>query len=231
MIAEYVDSDYALAGYVGNDYSALITSEHQTKPKFVAAIQALTAGFADGLGSEASVIINYDLDAAVGNQLDLIGQWVGIPRQITVPLTGVYFAWDTAGVGWDFGSWQGPYDPTSGLASLPDDAYKLLIRAKIGANHWDGTVPSLLILLNQAFQGSGSLVFAIDNQDMTMTIGVAGAIPTNIIVGLLRGGYLVPKPSGVAINYLVTSAAGAPIFGWDVASPSIAGWDVGAWGV
>ena len=47
--------------------------------------------------------------------------------------------------------------------------------------------------------------------------------------GLIKSGALPLKPAGVRIaGYFVSSAIGAPLFGFDISSPLIAGFDVGA---
>ncbi|MGC7970039.1 DUF2612 domain-containing protein, partial [Salmonella enterica] len=69
---------------------------------------------------------DFDLDQAIGVQLDAVGEWVGISRNITVPLAGVYFSFDIAGLGFDQGVWKGPFDPDTGLTTLDDDTYRLL---------------------------------------------------------------------------------------------------------
>ena len=95
-----------------------------------------------------------------------------------------------------------------------DDTYRVLIRAKIGANHWDGTLGTSAAILDQIFD-NGTNVFIQDNQDMTMTFGVSGAIPSAVLLALLKGGYIPLKPEGVLVNsYIVTSSTGASIFGF-----------------
>jgi hypothetical protein len=90
----------------------------------------------------SSFIPKFDLDQAAGDQLDIIGLWVGVGRRVKTPPIGVYFSLDIVSVGFDQGVWQGPFDPSMGITLLDDDTYRLLIRAKIGANHWDGTLAS-----------------------------------------------------------------------------------------
>lgn len=213
-----------------NDYLALITSEHAQQPLFTQAIQALTAGLIDGNNVIQSITELYDLDTAVSAQLDAVGLWVGVTRQVPVPIPNVYFSFDTTGLGFDQGTWLGPGDPTSGVVNLADDAFRLLIRARIGANHWDGTPPSLAAILTQIFTGTGVITGVNDHQDMTMTIGVAGTLISAINLALLTGGSLVPKPFGVKMNYVVTSVPGTPLFGFDVQNSYISGFDTGAFG-
>lgn len=213
-----------------SDYTRLITSQHRQRPKFMSTVVALVQPMVDVMNVLASMPGKFDLDAAVDAQLDDVGRWVGISRDVAVPLTGVYFSFDTIGVGFDQGSWKGPFDPDTGLTRLDNETYRLVIRAKIGANHWDGTLESSRAILNTIF-GGGTFVFIQDNQDMSMTIGIAGVIPSAVFLALLANGIIPLKPEGVRVNYtIVTSTDGAPIFGLDVENDLIAGFDTGAWG-
>jgi len=210
-------------------YVGLITSEHADKPKFSAMVAAVAQCFVDQQNALGGFVPAFDLDQAIGDQLDIIGQWVGISRRVNTPLTGVYFSFDIVGVGFDQGVWQGPFDPSTGVTLLDDDTYRVLIRAKIGANHWDGTLGTSAAILDQIFD-NGTNVFIQDNQDMTMTFGVSGAIPSAVLLALLKGGYIPLKPEGVLVNsYIVTSSTGASIFGFDMENQYVSGWDVGAW--
>lgn len=213
-----------------SDYTALITTEHADKPKFMAMMAVVAQCFADQINVAQSIPAAFDLDQAVGVQLDAVGLWAGIKRQVRTPLS-VYFSFDTAGLGFDQGNWQGPYDPSTGLVSLDDDTFRTLIRAKIAANSWDGTVPGAAAAYANLFNGSGSYIFIQDNQDMTMTVGVSGAIPSALLRALFSGGYLPLKPEGVRVNYLVPSVSNTSLFGFDVSNQWIAGFDSGSWAV
>lgn len=211
------------------EYTALITSEHSDKPRFIATIGALVQPLVDQMGVLQSMPGRFDLDNAVGVQLDDVGLWVGVSRKIRTPLTGVYFSFDIAGLGFDQGTWKGPFDPDSGLTVLDDDTYRLVIRAKIGANHWDGTLEQSAAILNSIFDAD-THVFIEDHQDMSMTIGIAGKVPPATFLALLSGGYIPLKPEGVRVNYtVVTTVDGSPLFGFDMSNQLVAGFDVGAW--
>ncbi|MBN3744603.1 DUF2612 domain-containing protein [Burkholderia sp. Se-20373] len=211
------------------DYTALITSEHRNLPKFAAVLGALVQPLVDQLNVLQSMPGKFDLDVAVGDQLDTIGVWVGVSRRIRTPLTGVYFSFDIAGLGFDQGAWKGPFDPDTGLTILDDDTYRLVIRAKIGANHWDGTLEQSAAILNSIFDAD-THVFIEDHQDMSMTIGIAGKVPPATFLALLSGGYIPLKPEGVRVNYtIVTTVDGSPLFGFDMSNQLVAGFDVGAW--
>lgn len=213
-----------------SDYTALITTEHAGKPKFAAMAAAVAQCFADQINVLQSIPAAFDLDNAIGVQLDAVGLWAGIRRQVRTPLN-VYFSLDTVGLGFDQGNWQGPFDPSTGLTSLDDDTFRTLIRAKIEANSWDGTVPGAAAAYANLFAGSGSVIFIQDNQDMTMTVGVSGAIPSALLRALFSGGYLPLKPEGVHANYVVPSINNTPLFGFDVQNQYIGGFDTGSWAV
>lgn len=215
-----------------SEYTDLITSQHADKPKFRALVDVGTQPFSGVIDSARAMSQAFDLDVAVGAQLDVLGQWVGLSRYASVTITGVYFAWDTAALGWDQGAWKGPFDPSEGLAAMDDETYRLMIRAKIGSNHWDGTLPAYQSIMSQVFAGSGTAAFAVDNQDMSMSVYFSGAQPSALLTGLIKGGAFPLKPAGVRIaGYFISSVIGSPFFGFDIASPHIRGWDQGAWGV
>ena len=209
-------------------YTDLVTSEHADKPKFIASLRAITDPFVDLQAVLQGLPADFDLDSAVGVQLDVVGEWVGIGRQVKTPLTGIYFAWDTPGVGWDEGYWQRPFDPTQGLTSLLDEPYRLLLRATIALNQWDGSLEEAKAAIEPLFPNNA--VYIQDNQDMSMTVAVSGPVLDVISAALLQGGYLALKPAGVRINYMFTSAPPAPVFGFDIDNDYIGGWDTGAWG-
>jgi hypothetical protein len=213
-----------------SDYTSLITSEHQSAPKFMAMVSLLAQWGVDRRNLLASIPGLYDIDTAVGQQLDRVGEWVGISRNLSLPLTGVYFSFDTAGLGFDQGTWQGPFDPTTGLVALPDDQYRILLYATIAANNWDGTVPGAYAAWNTVFAPLGYSILIQDNQDMTMSLVLLGPVPDAVTLALFTGGYLNLRPAGVGIvGYYFPSITGVPIFGFDAENPSISGFDGSAW--
>jgi hypothetical protein len=212
-----------------NQYTNLIAGWQSGKPKFTETVFVSTEPIS-GVGLLANTLPDaFDLDSAIGAQLDAIGVRVGISRRVATPLSGVYFSFDIDGVGFDQGVWQGPYDPDSGISVLDDDTYRIMLKAKIAANSWDGTNGTIANVLDIVFSGSVRAIVQ-DNQDMTMTVGISGAPPTPILMALLRKGYLSVKPAGVRIDYYIATTTDAPLFGFDVNNDRIAGFDVGAFG-
>lgn len=211
------------------DYTGKITSRHSDKPKFMQMVEVVAQCYLDAAQVAASLPVVFDLDKAVNAQLDNVGEWVGISRNVDTPLTNVYFAFDTAGLGFDLGAWKGPFDPDTGITSLDDETYRTLIRAKIGANRWDGTLGQSKAILDLVFSGD-TFVFIQDNQDMTITIGVTGAHPSALELALLTGGHIPIKPQSVGVNYYIVPTTDGTLFGFDVNNQYIAGFDQGSWG-
>lgn len=211
-------------------YTILITSEHADKPHYMAMVQDTCQPFADMFDTLTSISGLYDLNVAVGSQLDTVGQWIGITRNLLEPITGVYFAFDTAGVGFDQGVWFGPFDPTTGLVSLPDDYYRLLLQAKILNNTWPCNNPTAYALLQDFFEPLGYTVFIIDPANLTMQIGIVGAIPpTPLLLALMTSGELKMRPAGVEMNGFWYQNQAGPLFAFDISNLNFAGFDQGAW--
>lgn len=212
-------------------YLDLITSEHQT-PNFLEVIQALTQGQADNQDLLRRLTTDYfDVYVAIGVQLDAVGLWVGISRYLTEPITGVFFAFDTEGVGFDQGTWWEPFNPLTELIRLPDDGYRTLILFKIAANEWDGTIPGAYTIFSTLLSPLGFTVLIQDNDDMTMIEALLGVIPDALTQALFSVGELALKPAGVMVTFMLPSLADTPYFGFDVENSSISGFDVGAWGL
>lgn len=178
-----------------DDYIPLIPSENRDKPKFMAMVALVTGAFADTNDAIRSIETSLDIDTAEGDQLDIIGKWVGLSRTLQVPFS-VFFSFDISGLGFDEGNWKGPYDPTSGVTVMDDGTYRVMLKAKIGANNWDGTMPSFMSIMATAFQGTGITITAQDNQNMTMDVNLS-AKPSALLAAILTGGYLPIKPEGV----------------------------------
>lgn len=215
-----------------SDYTGLVTSEYQGAAKFLATIAATAQPMVDNQALLAGMAALFDLDTTTGAQLDVVGLWVGQSRNVPAPLVGVYFCWGGTGPGWGFGAWKGPHDPSQGLTTLDDGTYRLLLRATIAGNHWDGTLAGAAAALANLFNGSstpGTLIWIDDGLSMNMTFVVSGQQPTAVFAAILRDGLVPLRPAGVSCNYVQTSVSGAPVFCWGMNNAYGAGWGSGAW--
>lgn len=211
------------------DYLDLITSEYQDQPNFMAMVSFVCEYYVyiQSL-SEAQAGPLFDVDIAVGQQLDFIGEWVGVSRNVSIPIDGVYFSWDGSDpfVGWDFGTWQGSDQP-SNVTVLPDDAYRTLVKTKIAANQWDGTTEGAYAIWDSLF--SDLTILIQDNENMSYDLAVVGRTIDSLTLALLTGGYIPLKPEGIRVNTYFVPVNDGPLFAWDIDNTNLQGWDSGSW--
>ena len=180
-------------------YLKLITSEHSLQPKYTEYVKT----FLDMISPCVDIYNDFDvlfaLEGATGDQLDKLGELVGIGRQLPVVDEHI--------------------PPT-----LDDEAYRLVIKAKIYKNHWDGTMEGLQKIFSAFFP---SLPYEIvDNQDMSYTISLIDPDADELFTALIMNGFILPKPSGVRVDYNIMEAS---LFGWDADTAFIKGWDKAIW--
>lgn len=219
-------------------YTDLITNYHSQKPLFVNHIGLITRPLTDASNVMTSLITEFDIDEAVGVQLDILGKWIGRTRVVSQPISGIYFSFDMDGLGFDQGVWQGPYDPDAGFTNLSDDVYRIVLKAKIAINHWNGTNETLPAILDTALAGSGLTMQIVDNQDMTISVWVFPETDiTDVsleLIAAIKQGYLTVKAAGVWAGDIQTPSVETPsegsrFFGFDLNNEYIAGFDDGAW--
>lgn len=178
-------------------YTSLVTSQYQNAPKFLTWLESCLKKFDDASNCIDGLAWKFDLDSAIGSQLDTIGVIVGQARTVG-------------------------FQPSGGVSPILDDAtYRLLLKARIAQNTWDGKISSLQPIWQNLFPGGR--INLQDNQNMTITVTLAGNF-TSIIQDLISNGYIVPRPEGVLINYLFGTQ---PFFGCDRNDSYVAGADVG----
>jgi hypothetical protein len=206
------------------DYLDLITSQYANQPDFLAVVSLAVAPACQVQAVLASMIPLFDLDTPpVGDQLDIIGQWVGVSRNIDIPITGVFFTWDsTAALGWDSGQWAQPGQ--TNITVLPDAAYLNLVLGTIAANNWDGTTNGAYAVWDQLFPDL--TVVIQDYENMSYAMGIIGVIDA-LTQALISGGYIKLRPEGIEITDYYFSTV--PMFAWDLDTPLLQGWGSGQW--
>ena len=180
-------------------YTGLLTSEYTNASKFKQWLTSVLSIADDISTCLANMTGAFDLDYAIGAQLDILGQIVGIGRTVS-------------------------FQPSGGVSAVLDDTtYRILIKATIANNQWDGKIGSLYPIWNNLFPGGHITI--VDNQNMTANIILTGSF-TSIIQDLITNGLIVPRPESVAYTYLFGSL---PFFGFDRNDSFIAGFDTGKW--
>jgi hypothetical protein len=215
------------------EYLARIPSYHSTQPRFMNTVATLIQPLVDAMAMlDKLTTRDFDLDTAVGVQLDMVGQWLGRDRWLRMPFTDVFFSLDLPEdrVGFDQGIWLGPYDARDGLRALDDDNYRVLLKLYAIANQWPGYHPPIVNALNAVWPG----VVVDDRGDkpgevMRCDVLIPGPAISTVALFMLQQDYPI-KASGVRYNFLETTVSSTPLFGFDSANQVIAGFDVGAWG-
>lgn len=181
-------------------YMNLVTSQYRDSPNFLTWLQSNLLKFDDETNIIDQMTAFFDIDSAVGAQLDILGQIIGQVRQVN-------------------------FQPTDGSSPILDDTnYRVLLKAKIVKNQWKGQIEGLSAIWKVLFP-DGDIIIT-DNQDMTMNVIIAGntSLTTR---DLVRNGYIVPKPEGVGINYFFSEV---PIFAYDIEDNGFfGGYDIGNW--
>jgi hypothetical protein len=178
-------------------YLAKFTSQYQQSPNMISWAAANLKPFQDIASCLAGFGPAFDLDSAVGAQLDVLGTIIGQARTVA-------------------------FQPTGGVSPvLNDPNYRILLRARIAQNHWDGKMDSLLRIWQAIFPGG--VLIVNDHQDMTVDLYVAAPL-NSILKDLILNGYIIPKPQAVHYNI---SLAVLPMLGFDRGDAFVAGVDVG----
>lgn len=184
---------------VVQEYIDLVTSEHYNKPNFIAYLTAFLEKLQSVTELYDSFDILFNLENAVGDQLDIIGNIVGISRNL-------------------------PVEEENIPDTLDDDLYRYVIKSRIYFNHWNGTREGLEATIEAVFPDLQYEI--VDDQDMSYEVTIINPLATTQEIALLKAGYILPKPSGVRVNYEVINK---PYFGFDADTDFVKGWDKGTW--
>ena len=183
-------------------YLQLITSEHFVQPRYIDWVTAhlVKANVAVTLANNLSDF--FDIDLASGKQLDILGQLVGIRRRLD-------------------------FQPDTAPAVLDDETYRLVLRAKIIRNQWDGTREGMVTLWKTIFPDE--VLILVDNQDMSMDVLVPTFGENPLWAELIEKDYVIPRPMAVMMYYSITPL---PFFAYAVSdeySQGLGGYNYGTW--
>lgn len=142
---------------------------------------------------------SYDVDTVSGEQLDVIGRIVGVPRPI---LRGA--AYDVFGYSGNdtYTNYNvAPYIGDGAMVDTPlnNDLYRKLVKAKIARNVSDGTIDSIIELVEMIIDIKVTAL--IDSGDMTFDIGIASELD-NTTEYLLNNFDIIPRPQGVRLGVI-----------------------------
>lgn len=153
-------------------YESLVTYRNSTKPKYMDFLRLILEHPVGLAAATDSILYAFDIGNASGQNLDIIGDLVGIDRLL-------------------------PFVPSVGSREMNDEEYRMMIRLKIARNSWDGRNEPILGIYKEVFQNTNILYK--DNQDMTISLTWVGTFDYRQAEILIASG-LVLVPAGVGFN-------------------------------
>ncbi|PHS61058.1 MAG: hypothetical protein COB09_19105 [Thalassobium sp.] len=201
-------------------YINLLIIQYHNKPNAMGTIELLATEF---LANNIYLDVQnaYNIDTAVGVQLDVLGKYADIDRfYYNFELTDNYFGFADAVdvgsvsaniIGFDDAAApdkEGLFLSSDAVISnnlrLNDDSYRTLIKLRIIQNNsTHGVKP----INDSLFEFFGTTVLMKDNYDMTMTYFIADV--SNELISAVVQKNVLPRPAGVGSQVL----AGAEFFG------------------
>jgi hypothetical protein len=197
---------------LGSDYSLYITSQYQSSTRLLAWMKSLESTIVEVVTVADSIRLAFDIDSAVGPQLDTLGVIIGLPRDIEVSIPNLFFSWydghaPTDVLGWGMGSWRSLQEETHEMTKLPDDAYRQVLKFKILQNSWNGTADGLYRAWEEVFVPDNITLRVQDNQDMSVSFFVTGQLIPATVQYILLGNYIPLKPAGVQVTFIFSSGS------------------------
>lgn len=204
-------------------YTNLLIIQYNSLPKARGTVEAIAQqSLADGVYTD--VRDAFDVDTAVGEQLDIIGKYVGVDRTYNgQEWGGGYFSfaeyteppYDPLKIGFsdytDFETKDGEFlsygEIITGTNFLNDNDYRNLIRLKIFLNNSNFSHKEIDEFLATNFNGD---IIADSAGDMEMIFFVPSTQITFTQVVISKG--LLPVPMAVGVNYLIERDS--PMFGF-----------------
>jgi len=208
-------------------YEKLLIKQYWRSPKARADIAfrlGTLAPIADVLLGLADA---FDIDQAVGHQLDVIGRIVGLNRRVQT--FGILEFFGFRGHTGARGFGQAPFYRRSelkyGWTTLGDESYRRFLKAKIAINNVKAKMiaPDYLSIQGAIQLASDGRAWVVDNYDMSLTLYVDPGVPLSELRLLLDLG-LLARPQGV--YYKVIQAAQDGYFGF-ANNPASLGFGVG----
>lgn len=227
-------ADQTVVEDIIQSYVELLIIQYASKPKARATIDLLIRTLMQN-GIYFDVDTAFDLETAVGAQLDIIGKYVGVDRTYTQQVipSSPHFAFTTAedianntensDIGFndatsyltDAGIWEDISNITY-THVLTDTDYRFILKMRIiqnSSNHSHKSIDESM----KMFFGDGVVMTSL-NGSMTMFYFVDSANYSRAVIALRKG--VLPRPMGVGLGAIQLSA---PFYGFKAAGiPTIA---------
>ena len=191
-------------------YVNLLIKQYWEKPKAKAEITLAAENWQRNFDFYNAFEPAFDLDNAVGVQLDTLGKIVGINRFVedAIPKRRFGFEGDLTATTFDDAFTPLPnrapfrdlFEEKFTPLTLDDPQYRNLIRIKIAINNYAAFMASddrisIQDIVQLIFEGQA---YIVDNLDMTMTLFISADLDIDFL-SLIQNLDLLPKPQGVEI--------------------------------
>lgn len=153
-----------------NYYADLLILQYKTQPKARATIKALIKELY-GSGSLLEMVNAFDIDLAVGHQLDILGKYIGLTRQVKVNIGD------------------------SDTNILTDEQYRILLKLKLISNTNFSSTSQIRTALYQLFPNDIRL---FDNRTMNYEYQLSTLF--NDLVNVIIAEELLPLPMGIGFT-------------------------------
>lgn len=190
-------------------YKNLLIYQYINQPKARATIDILARqALVDLLPIQ--VVNAFDLDTAIGDQLDILGEYIGLDRFVGSTIPRDYFTLDDyvsplTSDAFGFTSYLTPTQNSeasmflyvfynSANDRLEDAEYRILLKLKVALNNSQNSIYEINKILTDFF---GVSIFCADEFNMSISYFVTNEIAR--IITIARNENLLPKPMGVRI--------------------------------
>lgn len=196
-----------------NQYTLLLIKQYWEKTNARLEIESSVGTWSNIYDLFNSFETAFDIDTAVGSQLDIIGKIVGVNRSVPLVIEKIRFGFDGDATARGMASIFDDSIPSAPFFSIFEEAYtslqlddydyRLFIKAKVAKNVAAGVMVSddrvtIQDAILQAFEG---LAYIIDNQNMTLSLYVSTSVDAERIRAIKQLG-LIPKPQGVSYDII-----------------------------
>jgi hypothetical protein len=198
-----VSENAALIDY----YTNLLIIQYHNKPKARATIEAMIT---EGMIYDLAILVRdgFNLETAVGAQLDIIGKYVGVNRVVTgTAFTRSYYGYAEYGDVTPFAfnpmivygaaipdvQFRNYKESSQSLYALTDEEMRAMIKLAIVRNNSNASVRDIDNLLYALF---GSDVYFLDRQNMTIVSYMLGDKYSRVFQ-IAKSSGLLPNPAGV----------------------------------
>lgn len=202
-------------GLFTDNYRKLLIVQYADKPNAIAHINNIIGSLEDVYDLANLFEEAFDVDLAVGKQLDIIGKIVGISRRVPFSVRKNYFGFDDniinaypmddkfiSVVSYSFkDKFEIPYT----TSELIDRDYRLFIKAKIIYNYTKAKMidnSDRLSMQNTIDYLFENKAYIVDNQDMSFSIYIDFSWDLEFLQ-YIKQADLIPRPQSVQYKYLI----------------------------